>query len=194
MNKTSTAICGLLLLLSLVVKANPADTTLKRLIQSDGRVLELYLRGDEWFNYAVTSDGYTILPNQNADYCYAYQNSAGEVVVSKYLATNPAMRTAEEQIFLSKVSKGLKPLPQYANHSKNLAERKSYPTTGTNNLLVILVEFPDRPFTYTATEFQNLFSQQGYSSGGASGSVKDYFRDCSNGLLDLNPTVAGPVM
>ena len=96
MNKTSTAICGLLLLLSLVVKANPADTTLKRLIQSDGRVLELYLRGDEWFNYAVTSDGYTILPNQNADYCYAYQNSAGEVVVSKYLATNPAMRTAEE--------------------------------------------------------------------------------------------------
>lgn len=177
------------------VFANPADTTMKTQIQKDKRVLDFYLFGDEWVNWAKTTDGYTLVLNENGEYCYAYQDAEQKLRASNFIATNPSERTAEENAFLRTISKGLKYSTNQIIETRSKVEisLKAYPTTGSNNLLVILVEFPDRLFTYTQTEFQNLMSQPGYSVDGSTGSVKEYFHDCSMGQLNLNPTVVGPV-
>ncbi|MBO7229321.1 MAG: M6 family metalloprotease domain-containing protein [Bacteroidales bacterium] len=176
--------------------ANPADTTLKSVIQKDKRILSFYLFGDEWLSWAKTTDGYTLLPNEEGVYCYAEMDSRNNLVASSFVATNLENRTAEERVFLSTIEKGLtySSIQKADARNKIPQSSKSYPTIGNNNLLVILVEFPNREFTHTQADFQNLLSQEGYSAYGAVGSVKDYYRDCSSGQLNLTPTVVGPVM
>lgn len=174
--------------------AVPADTTMKTTMQSDKRLLNFYLIGDEFVNYGRTLDGYTILLNEQGKYCYAYINNEGDLLPSNYIAVNQSLRTREENAFLATINQGLK-------FSKRQIETRkapftkietNYPTTGNNNLLIILVSFQDRLFTYTRDDFDSLASQPGYSRNGATGSVKDYYYDVSFGQLDLNPTVAGP--
>ncbi len=174
--------------------AVPADTTMKTIVQSDKRLLNFYLIGDECVNYGRTLDGYTILLNERGKYCYAYTNQEGDLLASNYLATNQSLRTREENAFLTTINKGL-------NFSKRQIEERrepfakietNYPTVGDNNLLIVLVSFPDRAFTYTRDDFDSLASQPGYNRNGATGSVKDYYYDVSFGQLNLNPTVVGP--
>ena len=50
--------------------------------------------------------------------------------------------------------------------------------------LVILANFPETSTTFTTEIFQDLFSQPGYSSNGARGSVHDWFTEVSGGMFD----------
>lgn len=188
--------------------ANPADTTLKHIINKDTRALDFYLFGDEFFSWGMTRDGYAVLVDKNGNYAYAAEDAQGVLRPSAFLAANPEQRTSREREFLAtkptynrvsalslgaKIARSSEALQRKASLQAPNA-KSGYPTTGTNNLLVILVEYPDREFTHTQQEFQALLSQQGYNANGASGSVKDYYADCSFGQLNLNPTVVGPYM
>ncbi|MEE1225973.1 MAG: M6 family metalloprotease domain-containing protein [Bacteroidales bacterium] len=174
--------------------AIPADTTMKSKRQSDNRLLDFYLIGDEFVNFARSIDNYTLLLNENGDYCYAYLNENGDLVASSYLASNPNQRTKTEIDFLSSINKRLTFSDNQITNRKSAFQKieTNYPTTGNNNLLILLVSFADRAFTYTREDFDSLASQPGYSRNGATGSVKDYYYDVSFGQLELNPTVAGP--
>ena len=174
--------------------AIPADTTMKSKRQSDNRLLDFYLIGDEFVNFARSIDNYTLLLNENGDYCYAYLNENGDLVASSYLASNPNQRTKTEIDFLSSINKRLTFSQTQITNRKSAFQKieSNYPTTGNNNLLIILVSFADRAFTYTREDFDSLTSQPGYSRNGATGSVKDYYYDVSFGQLELNPTVVGP--
>lgn len=179
---------------SLQVFAVPADTTMKSKRQSDNRLLDFYLIGDEFVNFARSIDNYTLLLNQNGDYCYAYLNENGDLIASSYLASNPNQRTKVEIEFLSSINKRLTFSDSQITSRKASFQKigTNYPTTGNNNLLIILVSFADRAFTYTREDFDSLASQPGYNRNGATGSVKDYYYDVSFGSLNLNPTVVGP--
>lgn len=174
--------------------AIPADTTMKSKRQSDNRLLDFYLIGDEFVNFARSIDNYTLLLNENGDYCYAYLNENGDLVASSYLASNPNQRTKTEIDFLSSINKCLTFSQTQITEKRQPFQKieSNYPTVGENNLLIILVSFADRAFTYTREDFDSLASQPGYSRNGATGSVKDYYYDVSFGQLELNPTVAGP--
>lgn len=174
--------------------AIPADTTMKSKRQSDNRLLDFYLIGDEFVNFARSIDNYTLLLNENGDYCYAYLNENGDLVASSYLASNPNQRTKTEIDFLSSINKRLTFSDNQITNRKSAFQKieTNYPTVGENNLLIILVSFADRAFTYTREDFDSLASQPGYSRNGATGSVKDYYYDVSFGQLELNPTVVGP--
>lgn len=173
----------------------PADTTLKRVVLKDKRILDFYLHGDEYLSWAVSIDGYTLLVSSQGEYVYGIKDGNGYLRPSSFVAANAEQRTREEMAFLSSVPKGLffadAQMDERASWRMERIE-SNYPTTGENNLLVILVSFADRAFTYSQQDFQNLMSQPGYSVGGAVGSVKDYYSDCSFGQLELNPVVAGP--
>lgn len=174
--------------------AIPADTTMKSKRQSDNRLLDFYLIGDEFVNFARSIDNYTLLLNENGDYCYAYLNENGDLVASSYLASNPNQRTKTEIDFLSSINKRLTFSDNQITSRKAPFQKieTNYPTVGDNNLLIVLVSFADRAFTYTREDFDSLTSQPGYNRNGATGSVKDYYYDVSFGSLNLNPTVVGP--
>ena len=174
--------------------AVPADTTMKSITQSDKRLLNFYLIGDEFINFGRSLDGYTLLLNENGDYCYAFIDENGNLLPSNYLASNQNLRTKSENEFLSTIEKGLYfSKHQVVNRKQSFQKiETNYPTVGNNNLLIILVSFADRAFTYTRDDFDSLASQPGYNRNGATGSVKDYYYDVSFGNLNLIPTVVGP--
>lgn len=63
------------------------------------------------------------------------------------------------------------------------------PTVGRFVGLAVPIEFPDRPATITATQIEAFCNLPGYDGFGNHGSVGDYFRDVSGGLLDYQTVV-----
>ena len=62
--------------------------------------------------------------------------------------------------------------------------------------MVILVEFADTVFSYASDVhefYDNIFNKQGYNDDKGPGCVADYFRDQSQGMLNLKFDVFGPV-
>lgn len=62
------------------------------------------------------------------------------------------------------------------------------PLRGTLRIIVVLVDFSDKPMTQTQQHFRDLF----FSQGGASKSVQDYYAEVTNGLIDIQGDVVGP--
>jgi M6 family metalloprotease-like protein len=57
--------------------------------------------------------------------------------------------------------------------------------------LTLLVDFSDAAPAFTKTEIDAWLNQRGYSAGGLNGSVRDYFFDQSNGLVDFQNQLFG---
>ncbi len=162
--------------------------------QPDGSTLEMNLRGDEFVNWGETLDGYTILSNQDGYKVYAELDENGNIYPGNVRANNIADRTPEELDFLAQQETYL----SYSNsqierligrfQDNNPSRMGGFPTTGTNNMLVILANFPDTSPTYTVNNFDNLMNQANYSG---SGSFKDFYYENSYGQLTINSTVVG---
>ena len=63
------------------------------------------------------------------------------------------------------------------------------PLRGTIRVIVVLVDFSDAAMTQNAAHFNDLFFSVGVLPDG---SVREYFRETSNGLVDLDGQVVGP--
>jgi immune inhibitor A len=63
------------------------------------------------------------------------------------------------------------------------------PLRGKVRVVVVLVDFPDRPMNETTQHFEDLFFSTGVIP---SGSVAEYYREVTGGLVDLVGEVVGP--
>ncbi|MDE6854652.1 MAG: M6 family metalloprotease domain-containing protein, partial [Muribaculaceae bacterium] len=71
----------------------------------------------------------------------------------------------------------------------------NYPREGKVRSLVFLVSYKDVDFTLDDPKdyFSRLFNEKGFADYGATGSVRDYFLDQSEGRFDITYDVYGPV-
>jgi len=179
-------------------QAVPAYPGLIQYKQANGKTLAIFLKGDEKVKWATTEDGYTIMLNSKGVYEYAVQDMKGDLQLSGVEVNNIKERTAAEKELLSKVSKGLYYSPSQLSMMKSVWDiksaeaQKAFPTTGNRKLICILMGFKDKAFTKTQSDFNNLFNQVGYSTGGATGSVKDYYLENSWSQFNLTVDVFGP--
>jgi M6 family metalloprotease-like protein len=180
-------------LLSVPAYPHPIDIT-----QPDGSKITLRLKGDESFHWYETADGFTLLKNSKGMFEYAAKLGNDDLKPSGIPAKNIEQRTADEKLFLSTI-------PPHLTYSqiqvsmlrqiKKVAESgplSAFPTSGSRNLVCILIGFTDLAFTKTQSEFNNLFNQVEYTTDDAMGSVKDYYLESSYNQLTLSVTVAGP--
>lgn len=172
---------------------NPIEFT-----QPDGTKISIMLKGDEKIKWAQTLDGYSLLFNSKGYYEYAIINDKGDMVPSGVRANDLGKQTIQEKSLLEKLEKGffysesqVKMLMSIWEITEKEGE-KGFPTTGDRSLVCILVGFTDKAFTKTQAEFNNLFNQVGYTTGGATGSVKDYYLENSYNQFNLTVDVAGP--
>ena len=84
------------------VPANPAPATF---IQSDGSEVTVHLRGDEFFSWHETVDGYTLLRQDNGDFVFATLDPNFELVSTQMLASDPNNRTPQHVEFLQKTGR-----------------------------------------------------------------------------------------
>ena len=177
----------ILLFLGLVIAATmhaipaiPADSTPRTLKLKDGRILTISLQGDEYLSWAKTIDGYTLLRADDGEWVYAQIDVEGNLVASNCIASDPNYRTSNDKLKLANISKNLTFSKNQLNQAKqrksgSISTKSSFPLSGSPKLLVILVDFDDRPFTTTYDYWDTIASVIGATAGGATGSMRDYY-------------------
>ncbi len=200
LNLKFIAVIALMVFISINSFAIPALQKKQTIKQINGKELTFTIKGDESVNWALSIDSYTLIHNREGNFVYAQLSENGDLVPSNFLAVNPEHRTEEEKTFLSTLPYNLffsenqiKEMKENFKLSANGSNTDKFPTVGQTKLLVILVEFSDKAFTFPQTNFDNMCNQIGYNYNGATGSAKEYFYDNSSGRMDAEFDVVGPV-
>jgi len=182
--------------------AVPAYPHPVKILQPDGSELIVQMHGDEHFHYHTTPDGYFIHQDSLGFFRYASLSANGKIKMSSQRVHPVDVRSQEEMSFLSSLTKN-NPISQTANTRKaakiaSYAQapimQHTYPLTGKNKSLVILVNFSDKSYVTPVpkTAFTNLLNEEGYIANGSTGSALDYFTVASNGIFTPQFDVAGP--
>lgn len=199
--------------------AVPAKRGIMTRTQSDGTVVSYELFGDEFNHHTVVDGIYTVMSDSDGDFCYA--TIKDNILVSTGVKVRPMNKLSAKEKEIALQSVGLRsnyenPLFNRSMHSpRNALARRaeamgaSYTAPnqsalsidrwggevlGNRNLLVILVSYPDKPFTVEQPreKFISMLNDEGYSANGCNGGVKDYFTDASNGKFVPTFDVVGP--
>lgn len=178
--------------------AVPAISGVQTVTQPDGTTIDIELYGDEFYHFATTADGFLLIENAAGFYEYAELTSENSVRSLGVKAQNARHRSLAEKNQLAKIGE-----VDFARHRS--LEKLSRATIvkpkaiGTRTLparcLVLLVEFADVKFgaTSTAESLSEMFNGETYTFGGATGSVRQYFSDQSNGKYQPQFDVVGPI-
>ena len=161
------------LLTALAAEAAPAYPGKIRKTMADGRLAEVYLRGDEYGHYYETIDGHLLDVMPDGRLCLAEneQSKRQQLADDWAEARSKSARVAPANI------------------------TRRFPTTGVVKGLVILAEYQDVKFSTDTIHavFDAMANQHGYDGPHASGSVYDYFVAQSGGLFTPEFEVVGPV-
>ena len=190
-------------------KANPAPFLIT---QSDGTQLTVYQHGDEHASWSTTTDG-VLLTTVGKDFYIANIDANGRLKASNQLAHNEDKRTAAEKklikkqqarhdLFFSTLSRQL----QHEAKTRAIGTRTPayFPHTGSPKVLVILAQFSDVSFSLpdpkkSFNDYFNFDSSSSLMPDYANnekrnhGSVKQYFKDMSNGQFTPQFDIVGPI-
>lgn len=167
----------ILLLSSVAVMASPVRRGQWKTVKTtDGREVRVEAKGDEHFHYWQSADGTCYVP---------------DTVFGVYReADASAMRSEARSKRMSRTKKRVARVP-----GKQLTDPTDSAFYGKKRGLIILVQFSGKEFSMTnpKTVYTRIANEKNYSENGFHGSVRDYFLAQSNGNLDLEFDVAGPV-
>ena len=205
-----------LLAMTSTIKAVPAAPGATKVQQPDGSYVTIVLHGDEWLNYNTTADGYSVVKNDKGFYVYA-EKQDGQLKATQMIAHDAQQRQAAEMNFLAGVEKHLRPemtaemaktkqqveakeaAKRAANMNRSSNGRRAAQYDYNNFLgLVILIEYNDKSFSRSdyatiANDMMNKENYTGFSGNVYTGSVRDYFSDCSLGKFKPQFDVYGPI-
>lgn len=193
-------IISLLLMLALsaalfAVPANPEPIVIE---YGNGKSLTVYLHGDENYHWKTTSDGYQIKENAEGQFEYVRPLLAKSGLQSNVVAHDPIYRDSDEISLVSQLDTDIQH-PQILSANLKAGapiaspfDQTDFPTLGSRKFLLILVDFPDKPFTHSNEDFDSLMNAKDYTYNTAIGSVNEYYRTTSFGNFDPTFDVAGP--
>jgi M6 family metalloprotease-like protein len=166
--------------------------------QPDGTVLSVKIFGDEYYRVVESMDGYVIVPDEHTgEICYARLSPDANEFESTGVrvgSVNPQVLGIEQHLRIDRTAQyeKIREMREAAGVEMPGEVRRYIagpPSTGTVLGLVILIDFDDEPGTIPAAEFDDFCNMPGYSNNGNNGSVRDYFLDVSDGLLDYSSWV-----
>lgn len=150
--------------------------------QPDGKILNIYASGDEFYNWLHDKDGYTIIQNSLTGY-YVYALLDGDKCIpSNYVVgyVNPAYAGLHPYIMIPEEIIQQKRNKFFAESPANMG---AAPKTGTINNLVVYIRFADETeFTDSSAFYNRMFNNiyPGYNS------MHNYFKEVSYGALTIN--------
>lgn len=197
-------LCAMMLTMVQAV-AIPAVPKPANLRNAQGAQLDVRLHGDEFYHYYTTSDGYTVLRNEQGGWDYA-RKQGDKLVSTGVQAHNESMRSPVERQLIAAINKRLTDASMVAQAGKNRAQAHGNRVERFNYKrfrgLIILIEYTDMSFGmsnpkdfYTHMVCDRNYT--GYTVNGRKvncpGSVRDYYYDQSGGMFDPAFDVVGPV-
>ncbi|MDR0682192.1 MAG: M6 family metalloprotease domain-containing protein [Dysgonamonadaceae bacterium] len=182
----------------------PANPKAIEKTQPDGTKITVRLKGDEKIHWMETSDGYTLMYNPEKYIVFAATDHSGNMIPSKiiYRGENLEKYSRSESETIEKIPRNihysagqkeaLKSIRKVTGDVEKRQGKASQEVIGEKKAICILMNFQDKTMVKTKEEFKNLFNQEGYSVGGAYGSVRDFYKENSYGKMDFVVTVVGP--
>lgn len=190
------------------IKANPRAIKVK---QPDGTTLTIRIQGDENRHYISTTDGHRIVKDKDGFYKYlTLEEKSNTLKLSNQRVSDPSERSAAEAEFVRTLDNTdkyqpapvspprrkvpamtLNPAvlnPSAAGNGEFLRSKGKAASNNESQYLCILVNFKDARMKFKRENFDNFLNQSNYDGWG---SVKDYFRDNSNGKFIPNFTTLG---
>ena len=169
----------MMLAASATAMAVPAKRGIVRTIcLADGTEIKVELRGDEYGHFWQAEDG-TRYVEDTADNIY---KAANMQELKQLTSAKRSKASGIRNRRLRKLSQNATKAPIY---------------TGTKKGLLILAQFSDKIFksSNNLALYKQIVNGENYSDAslGFRGSVRDYFRDQSEGLFDFDIDVVGPV-
>lgn len=201
------------LLIPIGAMAIPSKPGLITYDTPNGETISVYLHGDETAHYYTTEDGYVLSRCEDGFFRYIINKSNSINEVSNIIATESSRRSQAETDFIKGIDRTAtlqnlelqqrhlhqqlyhKSPRAYSPQAANVKQSATYPTTGIQKGVAILVEFSNNSFTLDdpRQKFDDQLNKRGYNDFGATGSVKDYFMASSNGVFIPDFDVYGPV-
>jgi M6 family metalloprotease-like protein len=182
--------------LSLQVSAVPAYPGKVNVVVKNGKMVPIYMKGDENFKYALSEDGYTLLSEGN-EWRYAEKDGDGNLVPSKFSLTTLEDADEDLRAYKETCPKHLmNAMPIISRLSQGQIQRigihNGEPIVGQRRALVVLMQYKDVKMSKTYEDFDALFNKVGFSLDNAKGSVRDFYEFASAGQLDYVSDVYGP--
>jgi M6 family metalloprotease-like protein len=177
---------------ALAVTACPNCTV--DVVQPDGTILRLRPYGDEWSGRLVTEDGYTVVKGSDGWYYFATLAQNDSLVASDNKVLPASRRSIDNAQFLEITGKYL-----WKSVFENHPEVSESPTTfdsslfhrgsqTTNNILLILIKYPDEANARSSADFNNLVNQNGFDGHG---SMNQFYLENSYLAFGVTGTVVG---
>lgn len=198
------------------LSAAPRNGEIYEFQQPDGTTIQLKLFGDDYYLRAESLDGYTLIRDEETGWiCYAILSddktaliSTGIHYLGEELEESSNQRTSiqlekhidlEESIInsLREVSKDSLGDDHGSHHFKGNAENGIQSATPTNHVIgnykgiSILVDFSDAPAVWDKATIDQMMNGESFTENGNYSSVKKYFSDVSNGLVEYENVVFG---
>jgi M6 family metalloprotease-like protein len=173
MKKGALLILGLLFMLSLI-KAAYIEKLPYSITQPDGKTINCFVTGDEFYNWIHDANGFTIIQAPDGYYYYAEQNGES-IQPSKYLVNKVDPATVGLPKW-AKISKSMydQTRSKMLNYQPSKSGTANASTTGNLYNLVVYIRFlDDTEFTDTRQVFEDKFNP----STGVS--LKSYFKEVS---------------
>lgn len=167
MNLRRKVISLLLCLASFVSVARPVHKKVE-LTQPDGTKIVAILSGDEYLNTLTDLSGNILVKDKDGYYRPGVLDPVKVALAEERRAQTESIRREVREEARTKAG-----------------------TLKRSACVVILAEFKDIPFTYSREQIEKVFTERGYSYGGATGSVADYFEDQLAGNYEFD-FVVGP--
>lgn len=173
MRKTLLSLCIAMASLSAFAVPARKGTTVIKLV--NGTELKASLQGDEFLHYYLAEDGK----------CY-YQNAEGLYELMDMPAARESARLKRAKV--NEVIGAKRQRMKKADEGK-----KGY--FGQKKGLIMLVQFPDRPFSskHDKAFYEKFANKENYVEGSFKGSVRDYYHAQSGGQFELTFDIVGPV-
>ncbi|MBU8923301.1 MAG: M6 family metalloprotease domain-containing protein [Bacteroidales bacterium] len=174
---------------SFAVIANPDPVTI---VQPDGTKISIVLKGDEYLHWNEDETGYPVIRSADGKWWVYAQEELGILVPTSLVAgqDDPVAEGLEKPDISRLVKEAMTRPMMQAVPDDELVKASPF---GTMQNLVVLVSYSDLAVAKTRQEFDDLFNQVGYTTDGATGSVKDYYDEVSYNQLDVQSTVVEAV-
>lgn len=155
----------------------------QKLIQPDGKILNCFATGDEYYNWLHDFNNFTIIQDGETGF-YVYARKEGGVLVPTRLIPGvddpaeaglaPSINLDPDQVMLLRKTRF--PTPDLKSGIKSAS-------IGTLNNITVFIRFSDQsPFSVSATTYNNAFNGSGTSS------ARDFYQQISKNQLTINTT------
>ena len=169
--------------------------------QPDGTTLSAWVRGDEFFAYVQTLDGYTILQNEAGYWTYAEVAADGQLMPGPVIYSNLKGSSANmekgvmpSEEFLSRIARERDNFNRQVSKSLNEIQNQGLKSgqaslyEGVWEVPVLLIDFQDFKHEYTIDDFDQFFHDMDNPDVG---SFNAYYHEASYGKFTIKANIFG---